>query len=130
MILRPMTMADADKMLEWKNYAETRKFAIVSHGEIKKEDHLRWLEKNIQYFQVIQGKNAIYGAIRIQDKEISVWVDRNFRNNRVATIMVNSIAEKGMLARIVEGNIASMRVFIRAGFKPISYENRVYIFQK
>jgi hypothetical protein len=43
--LRPMTIADADKMLTWKNYPETRQFAIASHEEIKREDHLQWLEK-------------------------------------------------------------------------------------
>lgn len=150
MILRPMTMADADKMLEWKNYPETRQFAIASHDEIKKEDHYKWLENNLQYFQIIYSSGymgvkrgdpippdfisgeiiTIYGAIRIQDNEISIWIDRKFRDEGIATDIIEYVSQKGMIAKIVEGNIASMKAFIRAGFEPVSYQNDYYVFKK
>lgn len=130
MNLRPMTMADADKMLEWKNDPETRKFAIVSHDEIKKEDHYKWLEKNIQYFQIIESIHGITGAIRIQDNEISIWIDYEFRGQGVASYILEMVSEKGMTAKIVEGNVASMCAFINADFKPISYHKNYYLFQR
>lgn len=137
MQLRPMTMADADKMLEWKNYPETRQFSIVSHEEIKKEDHYKYLKENLQYFQIIEGHfSPVYhkaenglatpelwpcGALRIQNNEISIWVDKFRQGMGIASFVLEEVSEKGMTAKIVEGNIASMRAFINAGFKPVSY---------
>lgn len=135
--LRPMTMEDADKMLEWKNYPETRKFAIQSHDEIKKDDHYHWLEKNLQYFSIIRQPMVGYslGAIRMQNGEISIWVDQAFRNQGVAKKTLKLISAPGMQAKIVEGNIASMRAFIFAGFSPIDHLNYMghtnfYLFRK
>ena len=54
MNLRPMTMKDSDKMLEMKNYPETRKYTIVSSDEIKRKDHIKYIEANLQYFQVVR----------------------------------------------------------------------------
>lgn|SRR3990167_3766689 len=126
MKLRPMTMKDSDKMLEWKNYPETRQFAIVSHNEINREDHVRWLEKNIQYFRVIDG---LIGAVRIQDNEISLWIDRSFWGQGLATQVIKLVSKPGMVAKIVAGNIGSLKAFIRAGYEPVSYQNGYYIFQ-
>lgn len=116
-----MLMSDADKMLEWKNYPETRQFAILSHDEIKKEDHYKWLEKNIQYFMVAEVAEKILGAIRIEGDEISIWVDKELWRHGVATKMLQRVAQTGMCARIVNGNIASFRLFIGVGFRPIVY---------
>ena len=133
MILRKMTMTDADKMLEWKNYSETRQFAIVAKEEIKKEDHLAWLKDNIQYFQVIElsvETGEPCGAVRIKDNEISIWIDRKFWGKGVASYILDEVSEVGMTAKIVEGNVGSMRAFIKADFKPISYHKNYYIFQR
>jgi len=136
LILRPMTMVDADKMLEWKNYEETRRFAITSHDEIKKEDHYQWLAKNIQHFRVIQIADGgqLLGAIRVQDLEVSIWVDREFRNLGIAKKTLQLISGQGMWCKIVEGNLSSMRAFIYAGFAPAEYvqasASNYYIFRK
>jgi RimJ/RimL family protein N-acetyltransferase len=124
-----MTMADADKMLEWKNYPETRKFAIVSHEEIKREDHLKWLEKNLKYFQIIDSSMDVMGAVRVQNNEVSIWVDRKYRGKGVAVWAVSRVSKPGMTAKIVEGNVASMRVFIKCGYLPIEHIDNYYIFQ-
>lgn len=121
MKLRPMTMDDADLLLEMKNYPETRKFSISTPNEIKKEDHYKWLEKNIQYFQAIVTEEKMVGAIRIQDYEISIWVHRDLWDNGIATYILQHVSKRGMTAKIVEGNIGSMRAFQRAGFEPSSY---------
>lgn len=129
-------MSNADKMLEWKNYEETRRYAIATHDEIKKEDHYKWLSENIQHFKVFQakGESDICGAIRIQDGEISIWVDSlNWKQGR-ATCILQMLARRGMTAKIVEGNIGSMKAFIRAGFVPVHYVSastcNYYIFKK
>jgi len=130
MTLRPMLMADAEKMLEWKNYEETRRFAIQTHDEIKRADHIAWLEKNIQHFHVIQGSNNMIGAFRIQDNEISIWIDRVFRGQGMALKTLNQVGTKGMTAKIVNGNIASFKSFVRAGFVPVDYKDNYYILRK
>jgi len=125
-----MAMSDADFMLTLKNYPETRKFAIASHDEIKKEDHYKWLEKNIQHFQIIELVDKAIGAVRIQEGEISIWIDRDMWGKRVATIVLNSLAEKGMWCKIVNGNVASFKAFVRAGFVPVQYQDNYYILRK
>lgn len=128
--LRRMSMADADQMLVWKNYSETRQFALISREEIKKEDHYNWLAKNIQYFQVIEMDSMVVGAIRIQDGEISIWLDRAFRGQGIASQVIRLVARHNMTAKIMTANLASMRAFIAAGFRPSSYEGSHYIFIK
>ena len=136
MKLRPMTMEDADFMLSLKNDPQTRDFAIVSHDEISKEDHYKWLEDNLQYFQVIES-DVRCGAVRIHNNEVSIWIDSPFRGKGIATFILNKVSENGMIAHIVEGNVASMKAFIRAGFEPINYVSQVapincnfYIFKR
>lgn len=128
MTLRPMTMDDAVKMLEWKNYPETREFAIATKDEIKLDDHLKWLENNIKYFQIaeikIQESNipVSVGAVRIEEEGvISIWIDRAFRGHGFATQIIKEVSSSGFEAHIVEGNIYSMRAFIEAGYKPVNY---------
>lgn len=125
-------MADADKMLELKNYPETRRFAIASHDIIKPEDHYKWLEENLQYFQAIVDEEKMVGAIRVENEVISIWIDRDFWKKGIATYILQHVAKRGQKAFIVCDNIASMRAFIRAGFEPIEYnlEGRYYTFKK
>lgn len=128
--LRPMTMDDAEFMLKLKNYHETRKFAIKSKNKIRLEDHLKWLSKNLKYFQIIEYSNKRAGAIRVENKEVSVWLDRAMRRKGIATQAVDSVSKNGYFAKIVTGNIPSMRVFIACGYSPVSFSAGHYVFKK
>lgn len=122
MNLRPMLMDDADFMLELKNDSDTRFFALLTSEEIKREDHIKFLEKNIQYFQVIEDGGTIMqnvGALRVQDNEISIWITPKFRGMGYATSAINKVKKDGMTAKIMTGNLPSLNAFIRAGFSPI-----------
>lgn len=137
MKLRPMDMGDAMRMWKWKNYPETRKFAIVSRNKIPLNKHLSWLGNNLKFFKVIydpsvtpEMQDEVFGAVRVQDKEVSIWIDKAYWGKDFATKIVRKVSKKGYTAKIVEGHVASMRVFINAGFKPISYQKGYYIFQK
>lgn len=131
MNLRPMEMSDADFMLELKNYLETRQFAIKSQDKIKLVDHLKWLEKHIIFFQVIEtDNNRRIGAVRIFGGEISIWIDKDFWGLGVASQIITKVCEAGMFAKIVDGNVGSFRAFIKAGFKPVAHESNYYILQK
>lgn len=129
MTLRPMEMSDADFMLELKNYPETREFAIETTAEIKREDHIKWLKPKLMFFQVIEGWAGPIGAIRIFGNEISIWVDRRFWGMGVATNILRD-ASSGTTARIVDGNVASMKAFVKAGFVPVGHTDHYYILRK
>lgn len=130
MILRPMLMADADKMLELKNYPETRLFSIITKGEIQPDAHYRWLEKNIQFFQIIELTDKTVGAIRIQNNEVSIWIDKIYWGMGVATQILKRVAKEGMIAKIVNGNVGSFKAFVRAGFVPVAYLENYYVLLK
>ena len=132
MNLRPMTMADSDKMLEWKNYPETRKFAIYTHDEIKKEDHEEWLKNYFIWFQVIENNKEPIGAVRIIGNELSIWIDRKFWGLGIATRVIKRVSQTGMYARIVNGNAASLRAFVKSGFIPVAHSavDNCYILEK
>lgn len=114
-------MEDADDLLRWKNQADAVKFSIVTKGKIKKKDHLAWLEKILR-----EGKMKIWmlpgkGNVRIKDNEIAIGINREYYGQGIATEMIKFFSKPGMMARIVDGNVASMRVFIKCGYKPVSH---------
>lgn len=139
MRFRPMDMSDADFMLALKNDQQTRQFAIVSKEEIKMEDHVKWLEKNISTMYVIEkwtGERV--GAIRINDKststnydkEVSVWIDKKYRELGIATIVLSRHEFFNCWCKIVDGNVASMRAFVKAGFVPSEHIDNYYILKR
>lgn len=147
MTLRPMTMEDAKDMFRWKNDPQTREFAIKTQDEITWASHYTWLEKNVHLFQVIEEVgNRKIGAVRIEDitispppgyiklvngpeLEISIWIDEKFRKCGWGTEAIKKVRKHYMTAKIVVGNIPSMRAFIKAGFLPDKLvDNKYYIF--
>jgi len=125
-----MTMADADFMLELKNYPETRLFAIWTKDEIQRDDHLNWLGYNVISFQVAESNGERIGAVRINRGEISIWIARKHWGFGVATEIIKRVSESGMFAKIVDGNVASFRAFVKAGFLPKIHKDNYYILEK
>ena len=140
-VYRPATMDDAEDLLRWKNQADTRRFAITTHKKIKMKDHLAWLKKtlkrgkmkiwiirvNVQTVKERIDKNV--GNVRIENNEIAIAIDTESQGMGLASMAIKDFTKPGMKAKIVEGNIASMRLFISCGYKPISYQDGYYIFQ-
>lgn len=118
---RLATMEDANDLLRWKNQADTRKFSLVSQKRILKKNHLKWLEKTLQ-----EGTMQIWvlpgvGNVRIEGNEIAIGVGKEFYGQGVGTKMIRHFSKSGMTAKIVDGNVASMRLFLKCGYKPISH---------
>ncbi len=122
MRLRPMRIDDADFMLALKNDPQTRQFAIMTQDVIKREDHIEWLKDKIQHFQVIQEGSQLFGAIAIRENELSIWIDRKYWGQGIATQIIRKVRVDKMVAKVVNGNIGSMRAFIKAGFLPVKYD--------
>lgn len=124
--LRPVTMADAEVLLGWKNDADTRKNAILTDAVIEMENHLVWLENRLQRgeFYIILLDGVMAGDVRIERDgsvgEISIRIDPKFRGNGLATQVIPMFGGE-LVAKIRAHNIPSMRVFIANGFKPLEY---------
>lgn len=124
-------MEDADFMLGLKNDPDTRIFAIKTQEEIKREDHIKWLSSHFMWMSVIETDyGARVGAMRIFSNEVSIWIDKPYRGLGLATEVLRRETEKGMYARIVHGNVASIRSFVKAGFVPVGGEINYYILRK
>ena len=124
MELRKATMADALDLLNWKNDLQTIKFSIVTNGIITWSNHCAWLERRLKkpgFYIITDGKDKC-GDLRFdfgEETEISVRINPKFRGQWIATQAVALGCEmyaETLVAKIVEGNLASLNVFTRNGF--------------
>ena len=132
-------MSDATDLLRWKNDADTRRFSIIAKDEIRQADHLKWLGKtlqdpNVRLYMILKDGKPV-GDIRfdIADQvEVSVRIDRPYRRQGIGSWALSTIAPREMadikkpfMAKIVDGNVPSMRIFTKNGFKLSRHEDGV-----
>lgn len=136
---RPATMADAERLLSWRNEPTVRKWSH-STGPIGREDHLRWLQRRFAerrqwtLLAVPRGADPV-GMVRFDrtgdGAQISVTVDRAARGAGVGTRMIRQASEL-LLAAFPEigrvtadvhaSNDRSLAAFTRAGFgEPVAH---------
>jgi deoxyribonuclease IV len=129
--IREATQKDSSDLFKWRNDKESRK-ASFNEEIISWENHRRWFKKaqkdesKIIYIASLDGDKI--GTIRFEFKnnffEISVIVNPKFRNKSYgASIISQAISKfiqthKGskILAQVKKDNLASIKVFQRAGF--------------
>ena len=128
--LRPATFEDADFLLELKNDPIMRKFAVVSHKKIKKQDHLDWLFDNIGGIFIITQRGWKMGMFRIADGEVSINLHPSTRGQGIGSKVLRKFCPKGVWAKIVDGNVASMRIFLKNGFEIVDHKDNYYILEK
>jgi RimJ/RimL family protein N-acetyltransferase len=97
---------------------------------VRRQDHLEWLRSNIHLFKVICRGRDVCGAIRVQDGEVSIWLDRQFRGTGVAVEAIKRVSRKGFTARVVHGNVASMICFIKSGYWPVALFDRYCLLRR
>lgn len=125
---------DIKDLFRWKNDPTTRKFAIKTHDKISWETHERWIKKNRNNIFILwRGKEKV-GTISF-NPEVRIIVDKKYRGQGIAFDILKEFVDYGVIdsesiVRIAEGNIASMGLFIKLGFKPVKYQKGYYIFQK
>lgn len=104
-----------------------RQFAVVTHDEIKWDAHLEWLKGHLHEIAIIEKDNKRAGMFRIDDnKEVSINLHPNFRGQGLGK-EVMAFCPKGVWAKIVNGNVPSMKLFLESGFKIIGYEQNYYV---
>ena len=126
--LRPATMDDALVLFHWKNDPVMRRFSIVTHDEIKWEDHIQWLKKHLHEIFIICSHRDTYGDVRLEGNVIAIKLDPDSRGRgigREAIGLAQDMRDE-LVAYIVNGNVPSMRLFLGAGFKITDYNEEGY----
>jgi RimJ/RimL family protein N-acetyltransferase len=121
-IIRQATPADAKNLWKWKNNYDMRRFSIKTTKLIRYQDHLDWLKNHLRYICVIEYFDLPVGSVRVEHNEISIMLDEDYRGRGIAYEALESVKRNGLIAKIVDGNVASMRLFIKGGFKPIKHK--------
>lgn len=128
MTLRQATMKDAVFLLMLKNDKVMRQFAVVTHSKIKMKDHVRWLRDHVDEMKIVMVGTKKAGMFRVnKDKEVSINLHPKFRGKGYGSKIVSEFCPKGVWAKIVNGNVASMRLFLENGFEVTGYENNYYV---
>lgn len=122
--LRPATIADASNLFKWKNDETMRKYSIQTTKKITMAQHLLWLRKHLKETQIIMYNNIPVGDIRISGNEVAIKIDKNYRGMGIAKGALSKILVDGLIVKIVDGNIASMRTFVKLGFIPIFHKTK------
>ena len=127
MRLRKATMKDADFLLRLKNDPEMRRFAVVTHKKIERKNHINWLQDHFYEIWIIINKEKRAGMFRISiDKEVSINLSPKSRGKGIGSKVLKK-CPKGVWAKIVNGNVASMRLFLNNGFKIVDYKENYYV---
>lgn len=123
--LRPVSIDDADMLLDWRNDPETRKFS-VNMAKVKKKNHLLWLVGilNCRHRKIFiaEYNGSPVGTVRSDYHEnfheLSWTIAPNARGKGLGKKMVAKFAgtiEEPILAKIKKGNDASIHIAEYAG---------------
>jgi len=130
--LRPAIWLDGDMLLDWKNDPVMRRFSIVTRRKIRRRNHFKWLANHIHEIYIIENENGVaVGDIRLEGDSIAIKIDPRFRGLGFGGMAIK-LAQKErdhLVAHIVDGNVASMRLFLGNGFKVVDHEKNCYILE-
>lgn len=118
--IRRASFDDAANLLKWKNDPTMRKYSIVTSKKITMKDHMVWLKKHINQIYIIGEE---FGDIRVSGKEVAIKLAPEYRGKGYGLEALRAIHRlfKDLTAKIVDGNIASFRLFLKAGYKPVAH---------
>lgn len=128
--LRIATLDDAERLLQWRNDEETRRFSL-NPAAITKQQHMSWLEQSLADPQrrlfIAEHANQPIGTVRVDSTALGQFISWNlapeFRGKGLGKAMVKSLVNtlKGkVIAEILPGNITSVKAAQYAG---LTYKN-------
>lgn len=133
--LRPATPADADQVLVWRNQADAVRFS-VSGAAVDPVEHERWFATHVDdpgtRMWVGWRDGAPLGSLRIDVRaavgNVSIAVAPSHHGKGVATELLRLLQREvrsevqvdALTATVHDENLASRRLFERAGFRPVA----------
>jgi RimJ/RimL family protein N-acetyltransferase len=144
--IRDATMADWKFLLDVKNDPETRRNSIVTHRKIGKKKHIEWLRGKIKskktlFFIIMDGTRERCGDVRFEigekETEVSVRIAKKYRGRGIGSFAVASLIKevsekqkKKFIAKIVDGNLPSLVIFLKNGFHFKRHENGIMYLER
>ncbi|EIW90272.1 GCN5-like N-acetyltransferase [Alishewanella agri BL06] len=139
-LLRLANMADADRLLHWRNDADTRRFSL-NPELVTEQQHRHWLEKSLsnpkRRLFIAEYNGQPVGTVRVDSTAeshlISWTLATEYRGKGLAKAMVKLLVDQltgKIVAEIRPSNIASIRVAEHAGLKYQCTENGIMYFVK
>ncbi|MDR3491456.1 MAG: GNAT family N-acetyltransferase [Gammaproteobacteria bacterium] len=130
--LRPAVSLDAEIVFEWRNAPETRRYSF-DPSPLNKLDHIKWFEQSLKmhnrYLLIAEQCGNPVGVLRYDlvssQAEISIYVSPALSGKGLGTkillagtdwIKLNLPEIKILRGKVLANNIASARVFDKAGF--------------
>ncbi|MCB1836368.1 MAG: GNAT family N-acetyltransferase [Alcanivoracaceae bacterium] len=140
MKLRPVTLADARRLHDWRNDAQTRA-ASLSTAPVSWEDHLAWLSASLdnpaRTLMIAERDGTAVGTVRADARngmqELSWTVAPDARGQGVAkemVLMFRATLPDKVCARVREDNMASRRIAEALGLQCQSVTDGVCFFSE
>jgi len=98
---------------------EQVKLGFIQQNEISFDDHVRYMQKNSQYFYICLDNDVPIGYIGVIDRDIRVATHPDHQGKGVAKFMVEELMKghPDSFAKVKLENEASLRLFESCGFK-------------
>ena len=142
---RRASILDANDLFRWKNDPIVRQFSIETKDEIKFDRHMTWMDWALTNSQVriyiIEADGTPCGDVRFEIHaryiEIAIKLDSRFRGSGIGAFALKEIGDlvqtefqRPLIAKIVYGNVASMRLFEGCGYRIIGSGEGYYVCSK
>lgn len=131
--LRNITLDDVDIIFKWRQDKNIRKYSRIIE-EPTYEAHVNWMKNRLTlvngfYGMVVYGDISV-GVVRLDllsgmdanAYEVSIFIDKDYQQKGIALDCLNMIRMKypeyNLYAYIDDKNIASKRLFAKAGYQP------------
>lgn len=130
--LRPMTAGDAALLFAWVNSPDSLAASLDTQAPVARDVHEDWvatrLADPLTRIWIVEQDDAPVGSIRFQDKgdgpEVAIYIDAPARDAGIAGAALGLALDAARvvwpgaqaIARVRPDNVASQRLFGRAGF--------------
>lgn len=137
--LRLATLVDAERLLYWRNDADTQLFSLNAE-HITEQQHTRWLQQSLSNPQrrlyIAEYADQPVGTVRVDSTadshRISWTVAAECRGRGLAKAMVKLLVSQltgKIIAEILPGNTASIKVAQHAGLTYQSTLNGIMYYE-
>ena len=138
-LLRLANMADADRLLHWRNDGDTRRFSLNAE-QITEQQHRHWLQQSLsnpkRRLYIAEYADQPVGTVRVDSTagchRISWTVAAECRGKGLAKAMVKLLVSQltgKIVAEILPGNTASIKVAQHAGLTYQSTHNGIMYYE-
>ena len=133
LIVRRASTEDAERIWEIRNHSKSR-VESLNTAEILLADHMSWfsrkyLENKESFCFVMEISERVVGYCRLDSDDnnyiVSIAMDPNYHGQGFGTILLSESlrqlnSDKTILATVKKDNPASLRIFEKNGFIPVT----------